>query len=85
MIAFSTQSGAYRAGQDAGPFVDAAIFLVILWISTRDWRRPKPARIPEDLESTAQLARKRTRVVALWTVAAIAAAVVASVIQSRQP
>jgi hypothetical protein len=40
---------------------------------------------PEDLESTAQLARKRTRVVALWTVAAIAAAVVASVIQSRQP
>ncbi|MGW3172718.1 hypothetical protein [Streptomyces sp. NPDC001153] len=77
--AVDTHSDAYQAGQVLAPFILAAIAIVILWTATRKWRQPKPVTIPEDLETTAKLARERTRRVVIGTVAIVVAAVAMAV------
>ncbi|MFH8342659.1 hypothetical protein [Streptomyces sp. AM6-12] len=77
--AVDTHSDAYQAGQVLAPFLLASIAIVILWATTRTWRRPKPITVPEDLEATAKLARERTRRVVIGTVAIVVAATVMAV------
>ncbi|MEY9871899.1 hypothetical protein ABH931_001372 [Streptacidiphilus sp. MAP12-33] len=81
LLAIDTQSDAYHAGQMAAPILMGAVALAVLWAATRNWRRPQPERIPEDIEEATQLGRARTRKVALASLAIVVGAIGLDVVQ----